>query len=651
MYNNFNNKRPGIFFLGSAMLGVFMGLAGITSSVSAQTPQPFGFENNSVGSWVGYSSSESVTVNSSPAYSRTGVYSLKMNTTSSSSNKQWYTTVPYDTAYNGTTTFFIYWAKIDVAGTTADASLRHETSLPLTSSTSSDNASGGVALSTTAWTRVTNAMTYTSSSARYFVPAPRKTSGGAAQSIYMDDGVLYSSTTQTTVDTFKPNTPTAVTGVVSGNLVSLKWVTNVDNPNSATGVQATLILRNTNTSAAAPLLNDQAQYSVAGGASGPNTASGGWQIISTAGPADSTYLDPTPGAGNYIYAVVLQDMAYNYSLAAVSSTITANAPVPTIFVNQAGYNGNFGSVAMGSASSVSAYIVSAYNLTSNFVATAPAGFQVSLTRLAAGFGTTVSIAPVSGNIVKDSIFVRFAPTVASGVISDSISNTSTGANTIKVPVSGNAIAIAPTTTGTITFGGVSDKTIQVNLPTVGNGTNRIIVISAANPVTYLPVNGTAVTGVNADYSLATDQGSGNKVVYDGTGNGNTVVTVINLHPATLYYFSVFEYNKGTGTTSQSYLPVSPVTALVKTDTFNLAVNNVALAKDIKIYPNPTMGTVHVSTINAANIILHDVTGRTIYTSKNTTNASIDKLANGIYIITITNDKGELLKQEKIIVAQ
>jgi len=627
--------------------------AAAPDTVTAQTPQAFGFEDGTVGGWVGYSSSETVALNTNATYTRTGGYSLKMNTTSTSSNKRWYTNSLYDTAYQNTTVFLICWAKTDVNGTAINPSLGHQTSLPLSGGPSQDAAPTTTTLSTTAWTRVANAVTYTSSSPRYVNPYPYRTSSNATN-IYLDDGILYSSTTLTTVDTFKPNAPTAVTAIVNGNLVSLKWTTNVDNANSATGVQATLILRNANTSAAAPVLNDQAQYSVAGGAAGPNIVSGGWQIISTtAGATDSTYFDGTAAANSsYIYAVVLRDLAYNYSLSAVSSTVPTGNPVPTIFVNQAGFNGNFGSVAMNSTSAISAYTVSAYNLTGNFVATAPTGFQVSLTSAPSGFGTTVNIAPVSGTIIKDSIFVRFAPTSASGAtVADSVANTSTGANTVMVPVSGNAVAITPTTTGTISFPVVSDKTIQVNLPTVGNGSNRIIVISALNPVSYVPVNGTAATGVNADYSLATDQGSGNKVVYDGTGSGTNVVTVTNLHPATLYYFAVYEYNKGIGATSQSYLPVSPVTALVKTDTFNLAVNNVVAAADVKIYPNPAKGTVHIATVTAANIILHDIMGRTVYTATKTTNATIDKLANGVYIITITNDKGDILKQEQLVVNQ
>jgi pectate lyase len=62
--------------------------------------------------------------------------------------------------------------------------------------------------------------------------------------------------------------------------------------------------------------------------------------------------------------------------------------------------------------------------------------------------------------------------------------------------------------------------------------------------------------VNSNYSSATDQGSGNKIVFDGTGSA---VTVTGLTPNTLYYFASYEYNIGSGN-SQNYDTLSPGTA-------------------------------------------------------------------------------------------
>gem|GEM_PF-3299022 len=554
----------------SAFSALFVGISAAflvaPATSHAQTYSPYGFESGATGnfaSWSGYSSSESVLLNSNATYVRTGSYSLDMNTTSASSNKQWYGVTPYDSSYNNETIFFIYWAKADVAGMSSDASYRYSSSIPVAgSSGSSSNVSGGVPLSTTTWTRVTNSIS--SSSARYYFSAPRKTSGPAGN-IYLDDGILYTSTASSpTVDTFKPGTPSALTVQANGNLASLSWTSNTDNTNSATGVQATIILRNLNTAAAAPVLNDQGVYSAAGGATGPNTAGNGWTIVTeSAGATATSYLDAAPVAGNYIYAVVLRDLVYNYSLAAVSAPVTIGNPSPTIFTNTTGFVNNFGGVVTGGTSGVSQYSVSAYNLTANLVATAPAGFQLSLTGTG-GWSSSVSIPQTGGTIPSTPIYVEYVagpPTGSTGTVN--ITNTSTGSNTANVPVIASSIALQPTTVGSISFGTITGTSIVVNLPTVGNGTNRIIVVSPNSPTTFVPTDGVPVTGVNANYTAATNQGSGNVVVYDGTGSGNNVVTVTGLNQATQYYFTVYEYNVGTGT-SQNYLTSPGVTGNAST---------------------------------------------------------------------------------------
>jgi hypothetical protein len=102
---------------------------------------------------------------------------------------------------------------------------------------------------------------------------------------------------------------------------------------------------------------------------------------------------------------------------------------------------------------------------------------------------------------------------------------------------------------------VTGGTIEVNLPSVGNGARRMIVAKSGSAVSFTPTDGTAMAGVNANFGTATDQGSGNKVVYDGTGSGSSVVTVSGLSGLTTYHFAVYEYNMGTGT-SQNYLTSS-----------------------------------------------------------------------------------------------
>lgn len=89
--------------------------------------------------------------------------------------------------------------------------------------------------------------------------------------------------------------------------------------------------------------------------------------------------------------------------------------------------------------------------------------------------------------------------------------------------------------------------------TNGNGAGRIVVMRAANAVTFSPANATNYTA-NATFGSGTNLGNDQYVVYNGTGSA---VTVTNLLPATTYHMTVYEYN-GTGTL-QRYLTSSVLT--------------------------------------------------------------------------------------------
>lgn len=80
------------------------------------------------------------------------------------------------------------------------------------------------------------------------------------------------------------------------------------------------------------------------------------------------------------------------------------------------------------------YTVSGLNLTGNLVITPPTGFQISTTS-GSGFGSSVSLTPISGTVAATPIYVRlFNATVAS--FSGNITHTSTDATPKNVPVEG-----------------------------------------------------------------------------------------------------------------------------------------------------------------------------------------------------------------------
>lgn len=77
--------------------------------------------------------------------------------------------------------------------------------------------------------------------------------------------------------------------------------------------------------------------------------------------------------------------------------------------------------------------------------------------------------------------------------------------------------------------------------TAGNGSNRMMVMKAGGPVTFIPVNGTAYTA-NAAFGSGADLGNGQFAVFN-SALSNTLIT--NLQPGTVYHIAIFEFN-GTG---------------------------------------------------------------------------------------------------------
>lgn len=80
---------------------------------------------------------------------------------------------------------------------------------------------------------------------------------------------------------------------------------------------------------------------------------------------------------------------------------------------------------------------------------------------------------------------------------------------------------------------------QATIPwTSGDGSNRLVVVKQGSAVNFTPSNSTTYTGVSSDFSSATDQGSENYIVYNGTGG---TVSVTGLTAETTYHVQVFEF--------------------------------------------------------------------------------------------------------------
>lgn len=234
---------------------------------------------------------------------------------------------------------------------------------------------------------------------------------------------------------------------------------------------------------------------------------------------------------------------------------TTSSATPLIITSLSSMS-NFSQV-VGTPSTIQTYTVSGNNLTNNVVVTPPVNFEISMNGGSTwnNNSSPVTLTQSGGVLVGQPVNISVRMNASSAAVhSGNIVHTSTGATIKNVVVSGTALAAEPTIQSSVTFGTVTDVSMVVNF-SGGNGTKRILVARLGSAADWAPIDGNAVSGVNSNFTIATDQGNGNKVVYDGTGN---TVTISGLTQNTTYHVAVYEYNVGTGN-SQNYLTTSPGT--------------------------------------------------------------------------------------------
>jgi pectate lyase len=220
---------------------------------------------------------------------------------------------------------------------------------------------------------------------------------------------------------------------------------------------------------------------------------------------------------------------------------------------------DLGTEVAGNISSSINYSVEGVNLSENVLIEAQEQFEVSLDNIT--FLDSLLLPIIGGTLPPTSIYVHFTPLSPNGTINGIIQHTS-GVVSTDISVTAIALATEPTISSSISFGTVTGNSITANF-SGGNGSNRIVVVKQGSAVNWEPLDGNIINGVNSDFSLAADQGDGNKVVYDGIGSS---INVTGLTGSTTYYFAVYEYNLGTNN-SQNYLTSSSGTGNQTTTVF------------------------------------------------------------------------------------
>ena len=151
---------------------------------------------------------------------------------------------------------------------------------------------------------------------------------------------------------------------------------------------------------------------------------------------------------------------------------------------------------------------------------------------------------ISGTLSPNAVAgtATFSDTVFSAADTYTITATAV-APIAAAPGSGNiVISAAPTAPSTqatsFTSSSVTSSGATVGW-TRGNGTGGVLVVArAGGAVNQDPTDGTNYTA-NATFGSGTQIGTGNWVVYKGTG---TSVNVTSLSPSTTYHFAIYDYN-------------------------------------------------------------------------------------------------------------
>ncbi len=173
----------------------------------------------------------------------------------------------------------------------------------------------------------------------------------------------------------------------------------------------------------------------------------------------------------------------NYTITYVPGNIIVNAlSSPTIVASP--ITGVFSACA-GTPSNVMQFTVSGSNLTGNVTATAPAGFEISLTA-GSGFGNSVTVNQSGGTANSTVVYVRTTASAATGNYLSSIILTSAGAASQNVDVSGTVYAqatVAPVGNQIVNNG---DATAPVHF----TGTGVVYQWASSDPTAGIGASGT-----------------------------------------------------------------------------------------------------------------------------------------------------------------
>ena len=201
----------------------------------------------------------------------------------------------------------------------------------------------------------------------------------------------------------------------------------------------------------------------------------------------------TSGVGSVSGSITNASTGATAQDVSVTGTVTA-VGAPSVSISPASLA--LGATPAGTAGSSQTYTVSGANLTASLLVTPPSGVEVSDDG-GATWHASLSYVPVAGVVASKTILARISAAAGVGSIAGSITNTSTGATTEDVAVTGSVTAVvAPAVS-------ITPSTLALGTAASGTpGTSQTYTVSGTNLTSNLTI--TAPTGVEvSDDSGAT----------------------------------------------------------------------------------------------------------------------------------------------------
>jgi hypothetical protein len=166
----------------------------------------------------------------------------------------------------------------------------------------------------------------------------------------------------------------------------------------------------------------------------------------------------------------------------------------------------------------------------------------------------------------------------------------------------------------------------------GDGTGRLVVAKQGSAVDATPTDDAFYTA--DDFGAGSELGTGNYVVYAGTGNS---ADITGLTPDSTYHFAVYEYNKGS--TAIKYLTTSPATGNVSTKLYPTTASTVSIDDDqgtiLELSWSGGDGAKQLVAIREGSAITWDPSDSTTY-SANSSFTSATDLGDGTKVISNDN---------------